>query len=376
MENYVIIANFQNPKEAYYLKFKLNLEGIESYLLGSEFENEQKRGEHSGPLKVQVNAQDVEKSIKVLIKVYDELKTSPVEENINGLKRILVPIDFSKNSFTACLFAFSLAKSLGAEIKLLHVYQDPFIDSGYVNTRISSEKYERNILFEIEEMARKNIVAFVQVIQTELEKLGLKDVKFHYNLLKGKPENQIVEISELFNPYMIVLGTQGSGKVPNDIIGSVTTKVIENTKVPILAIPENWQFKNLDKLNILYATDFDDSDFSAFNNLLEILKPFSVHFDCIHIESNEKKPWKEMQMFKLESRLSKDYPNVPLKCHLINHSNLLKGIQEFVDKEGIDIISFTSPKRSILYKIVFPNNLKKMIYQSKIPMLIFHTELI
>lgn len=376
MENYVIIANFQNPKEAYYLKFKLNLEGIESYLLGSEFENEQKRGEHSGPLKVQVNAQDVEKSIKVLIKVYDELKTSPVEENINGLKRILVPIDFSKNSFTACLFAFSLAKSLGAEIKLLHVYQDPFIDSGYVNTRISSEKYERNILFEIEEMARRNIVAFVQVIQTELEKLGLKDVRFHYNLLKGKPENQIVEISELFNPYMIVLGTQGSGKVPNDIIGSVTTKVIENTKVPILAIPENWQFKNLDKLNILYATDFDDSDFSAFNNLLEILKPFSVHFDCIHIESNEKKPWKEMQMFKLESRLSKDYPNVPLKCHLINHSNLLKGIQEFVDKEGIDIISFTSPKRSILYKIVFPNNLKKMIYQSKIPMLIFHTELI
>ncbi len=376
MENYVIIANFQNPKEAYYLKFKLNLEGIESYLLGSEFENEQKRGEHSGPLKVQVNAQDVEKSIKVLIKVYDELKTSPVEENINGLKRILVPIDFSKNSFTACLFAFSLAKSLGAEIKLLHVYQDPFIDSGYVNTRISSEKYERNILFEIEEMARRNIVAFVQVIQTELEKLGLKDVRFHYNLLKGKPENQIVAISELFNPYMIVLGTQGSGKVPNDIIGSVTTKVIENTKVPILAIPENWQFKNLDKLNILYATDFDDSDFSAFNNLLEILKPFSVHFDCIHIESNEKKPWKEMQMFKLESRLSKDYPNVPLKCHLINHSNLLKGIQEFVDKEGIDIISFTSPKRSILYKIVFPNNLKKMIYQSKIPMLIFHTELI
>jgi nucleotide-binding universal stress UspA family protein len=374
MENYVIIATCEDPKEAYYIKFKLGLDGIESFLISTDSEKDEKPTSKT-PLKVQVNAQDVENAIKVLIQVHNETNKTPFNGKMDSVKRILVPIDFSKNSMTACHFAFALAKSLGAEIKLLHVFNDPFIDSGYVTTRISFEKYERNVLYEIEDMARKNMVAFVQLLQAELQKFKLADVKFHYSLLKGKPEYQIIAISEIFKPYMIVLGAQGAGKMPNDIIGSVTTKVIEHTTVPVLAIPENWKYKSLSKINILYATDFHDSDFTAFNNLLEILKPFQVNFECIHIESSETHPWKEMQMFKLESYISQHYPNIPIKCHLINHKNLLKGIEEFVEKQGIDMISFTSPKRSIFYKLVFPNNLKKMVYQSKIPLLIFHTEM-
>ena len=239
MENFVIIATCEDHKEAYYIKFKLGLEGIESFLISPEIEKSENKPSKTGPLKVQINAQDVENAIKVLIQVHNETKKIPFDEKTDSVKRILVPIDFSKNSFTACHFAFALAKSLGAEIKLLHVYNDPFIDSAYVSTRISFEKYERNVLYEIEDMARKNMVAFVQLLQTDLQKLKISDVRFHYSLLKGKPEYQIIAISELFKPYMIVLGAQGTGKMPNDIIGSVTTKVIENTTVPVLAIPDH-----------------------------------------------------------------------------------------------------------------------------------------
>jgi nucleotide-binding universal stress UspA family protein len=375
MENYVFISTCYDHKEAYYLKSKLELDGIEAYLVESEVDKIQTETHDKLPIKIQVKSEDVERAIPVLFSAQKEIKSLTIDEDLKLSKRILVPVDFSKNSFTACLFAFALAKSLGAEIKIIHVFNDPFIDTGYIASRISFEKYERDALYEIEDMARRNMVAFVQLLQTELLKNGLNGVGFHYTLLKGKPEYQIISISELFKPFMIVLGAQGTGKMPNDIIGSVTTRVIENTTVPILAIPENWDYKSFEKLNILYATDFHDSDFSAFNNLLEIVKPFNVQFDCIHIESSETQPWKEMQMFKLESFLGKTYPEIPIKCHLINHKNLLKGIQDFVDEKNIDIISFTSPKRSIFYKLVNPNNLKKMLYQSKIPLLIFHTDI-
>lgn len=374
MDTYVIIATYENPKKAYFLKFKLGLEGIDAYLVEPTSENSMEKTEQSPALKVQVNIKQVEAAICVLLEIQDELNTITEDDKIKTTKRILVPIDFSDNSFTACLFAFALAQNLGAEIKLLHVYNDPFVDSGFNYSRLSYQNFSRNVLYEIEEMVQKNLVGFLENLQTELRKMNLEKIKFHYNLKKGKPEYQIVKMGEVYKPYIIVLGTQGAGKMPNDIIGSVTTKVIENTNVPILAIPENWKYQGFEKTNILYATDFQDSDFSAFNKLLEITQPFKVHFDCIHIESSESHPWKEMQMFKLESYLGKTYPTIPIRCHLINHSNLLEGIQEFIDKSDIDIISFTSPKRSILYKLVFPNNLKKMIYQSKIPLLIFHSE--
>ncbi len=374
MDNFVVIATFKNPKEAYYLKFKLGLEGIDAYLVEPVPENFASRAEQSTALKVQVNVHQVERAIEVMFNVRDELKTTSVEEKIKTIKRILVPIDFSSNSLTACLFAFALAKKLGSEIKLLHVYNDPFVDSGYMPTRASYQSFSKNVLHEIEEMAQKNLIAFLDELKLKLNKFELSDVKFHYNLRKGKPEYQIVNLAQTYNPYIIIIGAQGAGKMPSDIIGSVTTKVIENTEVPIIAIPESWEYKDFTHLNMLYATDFQDSDNSAFNKLLDITKPFDISFNCIHIESNENAPWKEMQMFKLESSLHKLYPDTEIKCHLIKHPNLLEGIQNFIDESNIDIISFTSPKRSIFYKLVFPNNLKKMIYQSKIPLLIFHSE--
>jgi len=365
MDTYAIIATYKNPKEAYYLKFKLGLEGIDAYLVEPVPENFSNRAQQSGSLKVQVNIHQVEKAINILFEVREELKTASIDEKIKTIKRILVPIDFSQNSITACLFAFALAKNLGAEIKLLHVYNDPFVDSGYVPTRASYQNFSRNVLHEIEEMAQKNLIGFLEELKIKLNELKLNDVKFHYNLRRGKPEYQIVNMAETYQPYIIIVGAQGAGKMPNDIIGSVTTKVIENTTVPILAIPESWEYKEFERLNMLYATDFHDSDHSAFNKLLEITRPFDISFNCIHIESNENVPWKEMQMFKLESSLNETYPDIPIKCHLINHTNLLEGIQEFVDQASIDIISFTSPKRSIFYKLVFPNNLKKMRFYMK-----------
>jgi nucleotide-binding universal stress UspA family protein len=372
MENLVIIATCQEPKEAYYLKYRLGLEGIDSILQGTRHDKTENLKELTGPLKVQVLSSDVEKAIQILFKVFNEIQKNHTDENTKNHKRILVPIDFSKNSFTASLFAFTLAKSLGAEIQLLHVYNDPFIDSAYVNARISLEKYERNVLCEIEEMARRNIVAFVQALQSDLQKYGLENISFHYNLLKGKPETEIINISDLFSPFMIVLGTQGTSKMSGDNIGSVATKVIENTDVPVLAIPENWSYTNLEKIKILYATDFQNSDLDTFSSLVNIMRPYANHYDCVHIETDESKPWHEMQMFKLESDLCKNHPDMVIKCHIIQSKNLMKGILEFIDKAKTNIISFTSPKRSALNKIFFPNNLKKMVSQSKIPLLIFH----
>lgn len=374
MDAYAVIATFANSNEAYYLKSKLGLEGIEAYLVEPVPENFTSRATQGKLLKVQVSVHQVEAAIKVLFEFQEELKTIQLDDQVQGTKRILVPIDFSPNSHTACLFAFALAKNLEAEIKLLHVFNDPFVDSGYMPNRTSYQNYSRNVLHEIEEMAHKNLIDFLDELNKSLVKLDLSNVKYHYNLKRGKPEYQIINMAQNYNPFIIIVGAQGAGKMPNDIIGSVTTKIIENTTVPILAIPDGWEFKDSKQLNMLYATDFHDSDHSAFNKLVEITKPFDIKFNCLHIESTETKPWKEMQMFKLESSLNKTYPDIPIKCHLINHPNLLQGIQEFVDKENIDIISFTSPRRGILYKLVFPNNLKKMVYQSKIPLLVFHSE--
>ncbi len=372
MENFVVISSFPDPREAYYLRFKLGLKGIQAFIVETDENQDNKTG--SKPLKVQVNATNVEKAVQILCKMRSDSDFDNIEQKIKGIKRILVPIDFSEYSKSAALFAFGIAKSLNAEVKIVHVFKDPFMGSAFLGQRTSYENFSQNVLNEIEQMAQTSMFHFINGLKDKLKQFNIENVRFHYTLKKGKPEYQIVKISEEYKPYMIILGTKGVGQMPNDLIGSVTLKVIENTKAPILAIPENWEFKGVDKLNVLYATDFQDSDFSSFNSLIDILKPFSVKFECIHIETDEKNPWKEMQLFKLESYLNKTYDE-DIKCNIIKNKNILSGIQESVDKMNIDIISFSSPKRTIFQKLLYPNNLEKMIYQSQIPLLIFHANI-
>ncbi|MEN8121513.1 MAG: universal stress protein [Bacteroidota bacterium] len=372
MKNFVVISTFPDPREAYYLRFKLGLEGINAFII--EVDEELKDRTSSKPLKVQVDVNDVERAVQILCELKGQSEFGDIEQKIKGIKRILVPVDFSDYSRSATLFAFGIAKKLNAEIKLIHVFKDPFMGGTFLGQRTSYENFSQNVINEIRQMAQTSMLHFIDELKDNLKKLGLDDVRFHYVLKKGKPEYQIVKMSEEYKPYVIILGTKGVGQMPNDLIGSVTLKMIENTKVPILAIPEKWKFKGLDKMNVLYATDFQDSDFTAFNSLLSILEPFSVKIECVHIETDEKNPWKEMQLFKLESYLNKNYDE-EIKCHIIKNDDLLSGIQEYVDKMDIDIISFTSPKRSIFYKLLYPNNLKKMIYHSQIPLLIFHSNI-
>ncbi len=369
MENYVIIADFPDPREAYYLRFKLGMEGIDAFIVESE-----KKSNETALLQVQVSARDVKKAVDLLCKMRTEEDFKNIDDKIKNIRRILVPIDFSEYSNSAALFAFSIAKSINAEIKLLHIFKDPFMGGTYLGNRTSYENFTQNVMNEMFQMAQKNMLLFVDKLKVKLKEYNLEDVSYHYVLQKGKPEYQIIRVTESYKPYMIVLGTKGVGQMPGDLIGSVTLKVIENTTIPVLAIPEQWEFKGFEKLNVLYATDFQDSDFTALNKLLDILKPFNVKLECVHIETDEKNPWKEMQLFKLESYLNQNYEE-DIKCHIIKNDDLFAGIQEYVDKMNIDIISFTSPKRSIVYKLLYPNNLKKMIYQSKIPLLIFHSNI-
>lgn len=362
----ISIATYKELSKAVFLKERLESEDIECFLADENFH--ETASKYITGVKVQVRGCDVERSIKVMLKVNELYGQIDVEEEY---KKILVPIDFSTYSFNACQYAIGLAQKLNAEIKLLHIYDDPLVDAINVKKSATYLEYAAQVINEAERKAKDEMVKFSNELRAQLDDDDLKNIRIHYSILKGSPDIEIATLSDTYKPEVIILGTRGSGEKTSDLIGSVTTKVIERTKVPILTIPENCVYTGINRINILYGTDFYDSDFTSFHKLLAITGNLDVKIFCIHIETEEPKPWKETKMNELNDHLAKEYNNVDVECHLIESEDLLKGMQEFIDENQIDIISFTSPKRSIFYKLLNPNNLKKMVYQSKIPMLIF-----
>ena len=148
-------------------------------------------------------------------------------------------------------------------------------------------------------------------------------------------------------------------------------KIIENVNSPILVVPEESEYMGVDNIPVLYVTDFLDSDHTSFRTLLSLLAPFNVKYYCIHVENRDEEALKEQKMEELKKLTEKEYSTYNVDWLLIKNRDVINGIQIFVEQNDIKLVSFTSPKRSMIYRFLNPNNLKRMMKQIKTSMFIF-----
>ena len=103
------------------------------------------------------------------------------------------------------------------------------------------------------------------------------------------------------------------------------------------------------------------------------MAPFNAKFFCIHVENEDDNSVKIQKMNELQEVIRKDYSNYTIDLQLIKNEDMINGIMDFVNENSIQIISFTNPKRSMIYRLLSSSNLKRMIQQSNVPMFIFHS---
>ena len=349
------------------LKARLEAAGIECHLKNVHLI----QGAAPEGVKVQIRESDVEKALRLM----QQWKLSREEEEkkkTRELRRILVPVDFSEYSKNACFYALNLARKLRADIKILHVYYAPIVDLVPITDAYSIQVDMDINLRELEQNARKNLMDFVNDIRQEAARQQIDTVKIGYSLREGIIEDEIARVAKDYNPGIIIVGTRGKGEKQSDIIGSVVYRVLDRTRVPVLAIPEHSEYDaSREVKNIAYATDFDDSDYLAIRRLLSILSEFRVKIHCIHLSRDAKKSWDEVRMQNLKNYFGKVREGLEVECHLLEGEDRLKEVEAFVENHKIDLFSMVNRKRGLLARLFRPGLTRKLIYQSTIPLLIF-----
>ncbi len=136
-------------------------------------------------------------------------------------ERILFPVDFSERSRAAAPFVLSMAQRYKAKVVALHVLQPPPPLYGGMNI-VYDEVYD----FE-------GIQADLRV---ELEKFAgaeLPRVDVTCLVETGDPAAVIAEYAENEGMNLIAMPTHGYGTFRRALLGSVTAKVLHDSKVPV-----------------------------------------------------------------------------------------------------------------------------------------------
>lgn len=365
MEEKLIVIATESYASAQILQTYLESNGIECYLRNVNLVQPMV----SEGVQVQIKESDAEIAIKLLAeqhpKEHPQKPTSP--------RKILVPVDFSAPSQNAARFALLLASKYGSEIKLLHVFNSPMVDM-IPFTDAASIQIDIDISYNVlRKNAKENLLKFYEHLREFADKIGLTHIKIGYSLVEGYAAYGIIEISRRYKPGIIVMGTKGEGFRSTELVGSVAAEVSDETRLPLLVIPEAAVLKGVDEVkNVLYTTNFDDSDFIAIRKLISITSNFNVNIFCIHVSDDPESHVIKAKMNNLKEYFNEVNPKVSVECSVIKEKDIVKAYKNFISEKTINLVALTVHKRNLIYKLINPSVTKKMLYQSDIPVLLFH----
>ena len=146
--------------------------------------------------------------------------------DLDHLKLILVPTDFSEASTAALRAAIRLAQTFHASIEVFHVDPDPALLLPPPLDVVSRPAAFERVLAETADKLER--------VVAEVREAGVRCTSASE---LGRSYTSIIEQAHRTGAGLIVMGTHRRHGLSHAIIGSVAEKVIEHGACPVLVVP-------------------------------------------------------------------------------------------------------------------------------------------
>lgn len=149
------------------------------------------------------------------------------------MKKVLIAIDYNPSSQKVAETGHELAKLMGAEVCLIHVMSEMSHYGMRYPTFMGYEGYDPGAvdLEMINEMHK--------VTEDYLKSAAshLNDPNVITHLAEGDAANVLLEYSEQWNADVLVMGTHSHSALEKLLMGTVASKVLEKTNIPVYMVP-------------------------------------------------------------------------------------------------------------------------------------------
>lgn len=270
------------------------------------------------------------------------------------MNKILVPTDFSACANNALDYAIYIAEKLKSEIVLLSAYHIPSSGSA-------------TIVMNIQEDMRKETIEELNTL-IELKKSSNPTVKISGETDYSVPSNSIIRYSETGEYDMVVLGTTGASGIKEIFLGSTASAIVDKVKIPILAVPNNSSFKNIDTVLMACSLDSIKSvDSMNFLKLFATTLGLGVQFFNVFKEDEKNH---EEKLNKKKESLKIIFDSFDYEIDTIKSNDIEEAVLNAVQQN--QLLSVVTRERKFFDKMFHPSMSKKLAKHSKSPILILH----
>ncbi len=318
-------------------------------------------------VRVRIHEKDLPHALELLES--DPLFGSKVAEALPQ-PRVLIPIDFSDYSMQACRLGFDFARAHRAEVVLLHTFLTPR-SSGTLSLpeAITYEFKEGEEWRQYFDEANQEMTRFCEKIQQLIEQGEMPSVSYLHRVCEGVPEDTISLFAKELNPLLIVMGTRGKTRKEVDLIGSVTTEVIDTSLYPVFAIPEGFAHNHMaDVRSVAFFTNLEQQDLISLDAFMRLFGSFMFGIRFIHL-TEESDRWSEIKLTGLREYVQSHYPGRETDYTILDQDKFLGDVEKIVRELKVDILVIPSRKRSVFIRLFNPGMAHKMLFHADIPLI-------
>jgi len=272
------------------------------------------------------------------------------------MKKILVPIDFSKHAEYALKVAAQIAKKNNGEIFLLHMLELPSSGNDAIS---SSHDIPELMLFKNAAVSRMD-----QAMQASYLD-GLKVTKI---IQFEMAFDGIIKNGESHDVDLIVMGSHGARGFQEMFIGSNTEKVVRNSNVPVLVIKK--EEPNFSAEKFVFASDFSDETKKPFEKVAAFAGKFNSHLHLVNINTpNNFRSTRVAE--KIMSDFTSEISTKNFSTHIYNDINVEKGILHFAKSIDADIIGMCTHGRKGISHFFNGSISEDLVNHAKRPVITF-----
>lgn len=271
-------------------------------------------------------------------------------------KRILLPTDFSDNSWSAIVYALKLYKEEACVFYLLN----SIVIEGSTMVNLSNK-----LLKTVKENALKELLE----LKDMAEKSNINPNHRFEIIVSAKDLNNAIETTiTKYEIDLVIMGTKGATGAEEFLFGTNTVYLINNLRTcPVLVVPGEYDF--VEPKQIAFSTDFNRfySD-KEIEPLLRLADLYNAKIRILHI--NVEESLDDLQQYNL----------IVLKSYLQNYEHSFHWmpdyakktteIKDFITELDINILAMVNYKHSFIEKFIKEPVIKKIGYHPTVPFLV------
>lgn len=275
------------------------------------------------------------------------------------MQKILLPTDFSDNSYKAVSYAMKLFKDQECTFFLLHTYTPAIYQAEYVMHAPMqvglSDFYQSNSIQQLEKLQDRIVTEFKNPKHKFI-------IHAAFNLLV----DEILETIKNEQIDLVIMGTQGASGAKEIFFGTNTIHVIKKSTCPVIAVP----ISNKHSLpsNILFPTDFEVSyQNDQFTELKNIVNSHRSKLKVLHISTNYEL---DPEQAKNKTKLKGIFKGIQMEFQEVEDQGVISAINGFQNDNDVDFLVMVQHKRTFLERLFMEPVIDKIGFHVTIPFMV------